>query len=83
MARRKTAKTRTTASETKAATTKKVRLTHLMNLRAEPSKEAQVITTMPSGTVLDVTEVLESGWLAVADPDGFVLYDGGKFGELM
>ena len=59
--------------------TKRYRLLNLMNVRKEPSMLADVINTLPSGTVVEVNE-LKDDWLYLTD-GSYILYCGGKFAE--
>ena len=59
--------------------TKKYRLLNLMNVRKEPSMFAGIIKTLPSGTVVEVSE-LKDDWLYLTD-GSYILYCGGKFAE--
>ena len=61
--------------------TEQYRLKALMNVRKHPSKDAEVLTTKPQGTVVRVLGV-ENDWLHLID-DTFILNDGGKFAEKM
>ena len=69
--------------EEKAEEKREVRLKYLMNIRKAPSKSAPILTTLPAGTILTVLEQLPTGWLHVADPNAYVLYEDGKYGELL
>lgn len=57
----------------------KFRLTHLMNVRAKPSREAEILGTKKSGTVVDVDAVVDD-WMYLSDGT-YILYNGGKFAE--
>ena len=59
--------------------TKRYRLLNLMNIRKEPSMLADVINTLPLGTVVEVNE-LKDDWLYLTD-GSYILYCGGKFAE--
>ena len=59
--------------------TKRYKLLNLMNVRKEPSMLANSIKTLPSGTVVEVTE-LKDDWLYLTD-GSYILYCGGKFAE--
>ena len=72
-----------TEVKTEEKTEEKVRLKYLMNIRKAPSKSAPILTTLPAGTILTVLEQLPTGWLHVADPNAYVLYEDGKYGELL
>ena len=69
--------------EEKAEEKREVRLKYLMNIRKAPSKSAPILTTLPAGTILTVLEQLPTGWLHVKDPDAYVLYEDGKYGEIL
>ena len=55
------------------------RLKSLMNIRKQPSMNAQILGTRARGTVVRVLGV-EDGWLHLAD-DTFILYQSGRFAE--
>ena len=57
----------------------KYRLKALMNVRKEPSVEAEKLRTLPAGAVVEVASITED-WMALTD-GSFVLYSGGKFAE--
>ena len=41
------------------------RLKMLMNIRTEPSLEAEILTTYTKGTIVSVLEILDTGWLKI------------------
>ena len=41
------------------------RLKTLMNIRTEPSLEAEILTTYTKGTIVSVLEILDTGWLKI------------------
>ena len=57
----------------------KYRLKALMNVRKEPSVEAEKLRTLPAGAVVEVVSIVED-WMTLTD-GSFVLYSGGKFAE--
>ncbi len=61
------------------STARKYKLLNLMNVRKEPSMLADVIGTLPSGTVVEVSE-LKDDWLYLTD-GSYILYCSGKFAE--
>ena len=64
---------------TKGAPPESYRLLTLMNVRRQPSLNAEKIGTLPEGTIVLVVAV-ENDWLHLADGT-FVLCDGGRFAE--
>ena len=57
----------------------KYRLRKLMNVRKEPSMLTGVIKTLPAGSIVEVTELIDD-WLHLTD-GSYVLYCDGKFAE--
>ena len=54
-------------------------LTHLMNVRSAPSMEAQKVSVLPAGAVVQV-KAIENDWLCLCDGT-FILYQSGTFAE--
>ena len=64
---------------TKVPAPEKYRLKALMNVRKEPSVEAEKLMTLPAGAVVEVASIT-GDWMALTD-GSFILYSGGKFAE--
>ena len=59
------------------------RLKTLMNIRVEPSLEAEILTTYAKGTIVSILEILDTGWLKIicdAADDGYA-YVSNEEGE--
>lgn len=57
----------------------KFRLTALMNVRKEPSLDAEIVGTLTAGNEVDVDSVVDD-WLYLSN-GRFIYYNGGKFAE--
>lgn len=61
------------------------KLKTLMNVRAEPSPDAEILGKFKEGTVFSVTEFCENGWLKLQCGNGavgYLLNDGGRFASV-
>ena len=63
--------------KTGKAVPERYRLTALMNVRKEPSMEAEIVGRKPEGTAVDVIAVRD-GWMCLADGT-YILFNGGEF----
>ena len=68
-----------TETEPEVPAPDKYRLKALMNVRKEPSVEAEKLRTLPAGTEVSVA-ALEDDWLKLEE-GGYILFAGGKFAE--
>ena len=55
------------------------RLKSLMNVRKAPSMDAEVLSTLGSGTIVEVAAIIND-WLQLTDGT-FILYNGGEYAE--
>lgn len=60
-------------------TPEKYRLRSLMNVRKEPSMQADILGTKPAGTMVSVLEI-KNDWLCLVDGT-YILYGSGEFAE--
>ena len=67
------------AQTSKVVSPESYRLRTLMNVRRQPSLNAEKVGTLPEGTIVPVVAV-ENDWLHLADGT-FILCNGGKFAE--
>lgn len=68
-----------TTQTMKGGSPESYRLLTLMNVRRQPSLNAEKVGTLPEGTIVPVVAV-ENDWLHLADGT-FILCNGGKFAE--
>lgn len=54
-------------------------LTTLMNVRKEPSLDAQIVKTLRAGTMVDVDALIDD-WLHLSDGT-YIFYNGGKYAK--
>ena len=66
-------------SEVTELATERYRLKTLMNVRKNPSLDADILSTKPESTVVHVLGI-ENGWLHLMD-GSFILYENGKYAE--
>ena len=66
-------------SEVTEPATERYRLKTLMNVRKNPSLDADILSTKPESTVVHVLGI-ENGWLHLMD-GSFILYENGKYAE--
>ena len=66
-------------SEVTEPATERYRLKTLMNVRKNPSLDADILSTKPESTVVRVLAV-ENGWLHLID-GSFILFEDGKYAE--
>ena len=66
-------------SEVTEPSTERYRLKTLMNVRKNPSLDADILSTKPESTVVHVLGI-ENGWIHLMD-GGFILYEDGKYAE--
>ena len=66
-------------SEVTEPSTERYRLKTLMNVRKNPSLDADILSTKPENSVVRVLGI-ENGWLHLMD-GGFILYEDGKYAE--
>ena len=66
-------------SEVTEPATERYRLKTLMNVRKNPSLDADILSTKPESTVVRVLAV-ENGWLHLID-GSFILYEDGRYAE--
>lgn len=66
-------------SEVTEPSTERYRLKTLMNVRKNPSLDADILSTKPENSVVRVLGI-ENGWLHLID-GSFILYENGKYAE--
>ena len=66
-------------SEVTEPATERYRLKTLMNVRKNPSLDADILITKPENSVVRVLGI-ENGWLHLID-GSFILYENGKYAE--
>ena len=66
-------------SEVTEPATERYRLKTLMNVRKNPSLDADILSTKPENSVVRVLGI-ENGWLHLID-GSFILYENGKYAE--